>query len=43
MCGSVGLVVDEWVMFGVVVCPIVAAFIPVEMEMLLGFLALELP
>jgi hypothetical protein len=42
MDGLVGLVVDGWVMFGVVVCPIVAAFIPVT-ELLLRFLAVEPP
>ncbi len=31
MCGSVGLMVDWWVVIGVLVCPIVAAFIPVVM------------
>ena len=43
MDGSVGLMVDEWVMFGVVVRPIVAAFIPVVMELLLRFLTVEPP
>jgi hypothetical protein len=43
MCGSVGLMVDGWVVFGVVVCPIVAAFIPVVTKLLLGFSALEPP
>ena len=38
-----GLVVDGWVVFGVVVCPIVAAFIPVVTELLFRFLALEPP
>jgi hypothetical protein len=43
MYGSVGLVVDGWVVFGVVVCPIVAAFIPLVTELLLRFSALEPP
>ncbi len=43
MCRSVGLVVDERVGFGVVICPIVAAFVPVLMKLFLGFLALEPP
>ncbi len=40
MCGSGGLVVDVWLVFGVVVCPIVAAFIPVVTE-LLGILGIR--
>jgi hypothetical protein len=40
---SVGLVVDGCVVFGVVVFPIVAAFIPVVTELLLKFSALEPP
>ncbi len=43
MCGSVGFVVDGWVVFGVVVGQIVAAFVPVEVKLFLGFLALEPP
>ncbi len=43
MNGSVGLVVDGWVVLGVVVCPIVAAFIPVVVELLLRFSAAEPP
>jgi hypothetical protein len=43
MCGSVRFVVDGWVVFGVVVCPIVAAFVPVVMELMFGFLALGPP
>ncbi len=43
MYGSVGLVVDGWVVFGVVVCPIVAAIIPVVTELMLGLLASEPP
>ncbi len=42
-CGFVGLMVDGWMVFGVIVCPIVAAFIPVIIELLLGILALEPP
>jgi hypothetical protein len=33
MDGSVGLVVDGWVVLGVVVSPIVAAFFPVVAEL----------
>ncbi len=39
MDGSFGLTVDGWVVFGVVVCPIMAASIPVLTELLLRFLA----
>ena len=41
MDGSVGFVVDWWVMLGVVVCPIVAAFILVGAELLLRVSAAE--
>ncbi len=41
MDGSVGFVVDGWVVLGVVVCPIVTVFIPVVAELLLRFLAAE--
>jgi hypothetical protein len=40
---SVGFVVDECVVLGVVVCPIVTAFIPLVAELLLRFLAAEPP
>jgi hypothetical protein len=43
MDGSVGLMVDGWVVLGAVVCPIVAAFIPVVTELLLRFSASEPP
>jgi hypothetical protein len=43
MDGSVGFVVDGWVVLGVVVCPIVTAFIPIVAELLLRFLAAEPP
>ena len=43
MDGSVGFVVDWWVVLGVVVCPIVTALIPVVVELLLRFLAAEPP
>jgi hypothetical protein len=43
MDGSVGFVVDGWVVLGVVVCPVVTAFIPVVVELLLGFLVVEPP
>ncbi len=43
MDGTVGFVVDWWVVLGVVVCPIVTAFIPVVAELLLRFLAVEPP
>ncbi len=43
MCGFIKIVVDGWVMFGVVVCPIVAAFVPVVMELMLEFSASEPP
>jgi hypothetical protein len=43
MDGSVGLVVDRWVVLGAVVCPIVAAVIPVIVELLFRFLAEEPP
>jgi hypothetical protein len=43
MCGSVGFVVDGWVMFGVVVGQIAAAFVPVEAKLFLGFSASEPP
>ncbi len=39
MDGSVGFVVDWWVVLSVVVCPIVTALIPVLVELLLRFLA----
>jgi hypothetical protein len=35
MDGSVGFMVDGWMVLGVVVCPIVTAFIPVVAELLL--------
>ncbi len=41
MDGSVGFVVDRWVVLGVVVCPIVTAFIPVVAELLLRFSAVD--
>ncbi len=40
MCGSIGLLVDVWVVFGVVVCPIVAAFVPVVMESMVEILGI---
>ncbi len=43
MDGSVGLMVDGWVVFGVVICPIVAAFIPVVTELLLRLFEAEPP
>jgi hypothetical protein len=43
MDGSVGFVVDWWVVFGMVVCPIVTALIPVVAELLLRFSAAEPP
>jgi hypothetical protein len=43
MDGSVGLMVDGGVVFGVVFCPIVAAIIPVVTELLLRFSAVEPP
>ncbi len=43
MHGSVGFVVYEWVVLGVVVCSIVAAFISVVAELLFRFLAAEPP
>jgi hypothetical protein len=43
MDGSVGFVVDGWVVLGVVVCPIVTAFILLVAELLLRFLAAEPP
>ncbi len=43
MDGSVDLMVDGWVVFGVVVCPIVATSIPVVTELLLRFSAAEPP
>ena len=43
MDGSVGLMVDGWVVLGVAVCPIVTALIPVVAELLLRFSAAELP
>jgi hypothetical protein len=43
MDGSVGFVVHGWVVLGVVVCPIMAAFILVVAELLLRFLAVEPP
>ncbi len=43
MDGSVGFMVDWWVVLGVVVCPIVAARIPVAAELLLRFSAAEPP
>jgi hypothetical protein len=43
MDGSVGLEVDGWVVFGVVVLPTVAAFIPVVTELLLRLLASKPP
>jgi hypothetical protein len=39
MDGSVGFLVDGWVVLGVAVCPFVTAFIPVVVELLLRFLA----
>ena len=41
MDGSVGFMVDGWVVLGVVVCPIVTAFIPVVAELLLRFSAVD--
>ena len=43
MGGSVGFMVDGRVLFGVVVGQIVAAFVPVEAKLFLGFLASEPP
>jgi hypothetical protein len=43
MDGSVGLVVDGWVVLGVVVCPVVVAFTAVVVELLLRFLAAKPP
>ncbi len=43
MVGSVVFMVDWWVVLGAVVCPIVAALIPVVAELLLRFLAAEPP
>jgi hypothetical protein len=43
MDGSVGLMVDGWMEFSVVVRQIVAAFIPVVMELLLRFSTVEPP
>ncbi len=43
MDGSVSFVVDWWVVLGVVVYPIVTAFIPVVVKLLLRFLAVEPP
>ncbi len=43
MCGSVGFVVDGWVVFGVVVGQIAAAFVPVEAKLFWGFTASEPP
>jgi hypothetical protein len=41
MDGSVGFVVDGWVVLGEVVCPIVTAFTPVVVDLLLRFSAAE--
>ncbi len=43
MDGSVGFMVDRWVVLGVVVCPFGTALIPVVAELLLGFSAAEPP
>ncbi len=43
MCGSVGLVEDGWVVFGVVVGQIASAFVPVVVELFLGFTASQPP
>ncbi len=43
MDGSVGFVVDWWVVLGVVVYPVVTILIPVVAELLLGLLAVEPP
>ena len=43
MCGSVGFVVDGQVVFGVVVNQIVAAFVPVVVELFLGLTASKPP
>ncbi len=43
MDGSVGFVLDWWVVLGVVVCPVVTALIPVVVELLLRLLAVEPP
>ncbi len=43
MDGSVGFVVDGWVVLGVLACPIVTAFIRVVAELLLRFLAAKPP
>ncbi len=43
MCGSVGFMVDGWMVFGVVVGRIAAAFVPVEAKLFLGFTASEPP
>ncbi len=43
MDGSVGFVVDGWVVLGVIVCPTVTAFILVVEELLLRFSAAKPP
>ncbi len=43
MDGSVGFMVDWWVVLGVVVFPVVTALIQVVAELLLRFLAAEPP
>ncbi len=43
MCGSVGFMVDGWVVFGVEVGNIAAAFVPVVAKLFLGFTASEPP
>ena len=43
MCGSVGFMLDGWVVFGVVVGQILAAFVPIVAKLFLGFTASEPP
>ncbi len=43
MDGSVGFMVDWWVVLGVVVCPVVTTLIPVVVELLLRLSAAEPP
>ncbi len=43
VCGSVGFVIDGWVVFGVIVSQVATAFVPVEAELFLGFAAPEPP
>jgi hypothetical protein len=43
MDGSVGFMVDCWVVLGVEVCPIATALIPVVADLLMRFSAAEPP